>query len=448
MNGYATVRVRLWGHEVGLLLESEPGGRITFEYDPGFRDSGLEISPIHLPLERAGPVSFPELAREPAFVGLPGVFADALPDRFGSALIRRWFEARGRPGDVWSPVQKLLYMGDRAMGALEFQPAHERGPGTEEALEVRVLIEQARRVIEGDVSVAVPEMMQVGGSAGGARPKALILWDRATGRVRSGFAPPEVGEELWLIKFDGVSRDASGLGMHARRHPGPWGRIEYAYSCMARDAGIEMAETHLLREGDLAHFMTRRFDRVPARPPGGKWTGPAAGYETFRRLHLHSLGGVQHLDFHDQFVFSYEGWFDTIRALGMGQPSVNEAFRRMVFNVATVNFDDHVKNFAFLMDREGRWRLAPAYDLTYAENDGWTRQHQMAVNGRFRDVRRADLLRIGRTFDVPAAGRRIIDQVMEALDGWPAYADAAGVPEDMATFLDDRFEREIGLSRS
>ena len=431
MNGYATVRVRLWGREAGILLESERDGRITFEYDPGFTDSGLEISPIHLPLGRSGPVSFPELARKPAFVGLPGVFADALPDRFGNAVIRRYFEARGRAGDAWSPLQRLLYVGDRAMGALEFQPPHDPGPGTEEALEVQALVDQARRVIEGDVSVAVPEMMQVGGSAGGARPKALILWDRETERVRSGFASPEAGEELWLIKFDGVSRDAAGLSMRAHRHPGPWGRVEYAYSRMAQDAGIRMARTRLLHDGDLAHFMTRRFDRAD-----------------FGRLHVHSLGGLQHIDFNDQFTFSYEGWFDTIRALEMGQPSVNEAFRRMVFNVATVNFDDHVKNFAFLMDPSGRWRLAPAYDLTYAENDAWTRQHQMSVNGRFRGITRADLLRVGRMFDVPAAGRRIIEQVVAALGGWRAHAAAAGVPEEMTAFLEGRFEREIGVNRS
>ena len=355
MNRQTTVRVWLWGREVGLLLESEGGGRITFECDGGFRDSGLEISPIHLPLARAGPASFPELARKPAFLGLPGVFADALPDRFGNAVIRRYFEARGRPEEALSPLQRLLYVGDRAMGALEFRPPHDRGGGTEEALEVRTLVDQARRVIEGDVSVAIPEMMQVGASAGGARPKALILWNRETGRVRSGFARPEIGEELWLIKFDGASRDASGLGMRSARRPGPWGRIEFAYSNLARDAGIDLAETHLLRDGDLAHFMTRRFDRPVA---GGGATSvdrgrtePEGGDAVFERLHLHSLGGLQHVDFNDQFVFSYEGWFDTIRALGLGQESVNEAFRRMVFSVATVNFDDHVKNFAFLMDR-------------------------------------------------------------------------------------------------
>ncbi len=431
MNGYTTVRVRLWGRDVGILLESERGGRIMFEYDPGFAGSGLEISPIHLPLARSGPVSFPELARRPAFLGLPGVFADALPDRFGNAVIRRYFEARGRPADAWSPLQRLLYVGDRAMGALEFRPPYDPGPGTEETLEVQALVDQARRVIDGDVSVAVPEMMRVGGSAGGARPKALILWDRETGRVRSGFAHPEVGEELWLIKFDGVSRDASGLGMRAHRHPGPRGRVEYAYSRMAQDAGIRMEKTHLLRDGDLAHFMTRRFDRADSG-----------------RLHLHSLGGLQHIDFNDQFVFSYEGWFDAIRALEMGQASVNEAFRRMVFNVATVNFDDHVKNFAFLMDPSGRWRLAPAYDLTHAENDAWTRQHQMSVNGRFRRIGREDLLRVGRMFDVPAGGRRIIERVIEALESWRAHAGAAGVPEEMTAFLEGRFEREIGRGRS
>lgn len=448
MNGYAAARVQLWGRDVGLLVESEQDGRITFEYDPAFPDLGLEISPIHLPMARAGPVSFPELARTPSFLGLPGVFADALPDRFGNAVIRRWFEARGRPDDALSPLQQLLYVGDRAMGALRFHPPHDTGTGIEEALEVRTLVDQARRVIEGDVSVAIPEMMQIGGSAGGARPKALILWNRDTGRVRSGFARPAAGEELWLIKFDGVSRDTSGVGMRARGQPGPWGRVEYAYSRMARAAGIEMAETHLLREGDLAHFMTRRFDRIPATASRGGGTAPSELVPAFERHHLHSLGGAQHIDFYDQFVFSYEGWFDTIRAFGLGQPSVNEAFRRMVFNVATVNFDDHVKNFAFLMDRAGRWRLAPAYDLTYAENDAWTRQHQMAVNGRFRDISRADLLHVGRTFDVPLAGRRIIEQVMEALCGWSAHAQAAGVPEDMTTFLDDCFERQLGRSRS
>ena len=416
------------------MLREGAGGRITFEYEPRFRASGLEISPIHLPIARRGPASFPELARKPAFLGLPGVFADALPDQFGNAVIRRYFEERGRPDDALSPLQRLLYIGDRCMGALEFHPPLDPVPGTEEALEVRGLVDQARRVIEGDVSVAVPEIMQVGGSAGGARPKALILWDRVTNRVRSGFAPPEPGEEPWLIKFDGVTADAAGQGMRGTRRPGPWGRIEYAYSRMAREAGIEMPETHLLRDGEFAHFMIRRFDRV--RDPD---TG------TFRKLHFHSLGGLQHIDFNDQFVFSYEAYFDTIRAIGLGQRAVNEAFRRMVFSVATVNFDDHVKNFGFLMNPAGRWRLAPAYDVTYAENDAWTRQHQISVAGKFRGITRSDLLVVGEMFDVPRGGREIIGAVEEAVGGWREQARAAGVPGEVVDGVGRRI-REGGNS--
>ena len=414
MSGDLRVRVGIWGREAGMLREG-PDGRITFEYNPAFRASGLEISPIHLPTARQGPASFPELARKPAFLGLPGVFADALPDQFGNAVIRRYFEEQGRPDAALSPLQRLLYIGDRAMGALEFHPPLDPGPGTDEALEVRHLVDQARRVIEGDVSAAVPEIMQVGGSAGGARPKALILWDRAGNRVRSGFARPEPGEEPWLVKFDGVTSEAAGQGMRAARNPGPWGRIEYAYSCMACDAGIEIPETHLLRDGDLAHFMVRRFDRSPAK-----------GTDPPRRLHFHSLGGLQHIDFNDQYVFSYE------------------AFRRMVFAVATVNFDDHVKNFGFLMNPAGRWRLAPAYDVTYAENDAWTRQHQMSVNGKFRGITRRDLLEVGKMFDVPRGGREIVEEVAEAVGGWRQHARAADVADEMVEWVGGRLRTVAG----
>ena len=424
MADYATARVRLWGHEVGTLVESD-AGRITFEYEPDFRQTGLEISPIHLPLDRRGPVEFLELARSPAFLGLPGVFADALPDRFGNEIIKRYFERRGRPADALSPLQRLLYIGDRAMGALAFHPALPAEESTEEALEVRALVDQARRIVDGDASVAVPEIMQVGGSAGGARAKAVVLWDRKTDRIRSGHARARAGEEPWIIKFDGVTRDAAGQAMRIDRHPSPWGRIEYVYSRMARDAGIRMPETWLLPDGELAHFMTRRFDRTASAD----------------RLHLHSLGGLQHVDYNVQYAFSYEAYFDTIRALGLGQRAVDEAFRRMVFAVATVNFDDHVKNFAFLMDASGAWSLAPAYDVAYAENAEWTRQHQMSINGKFRDIMLDELLAVGATFDVPGDGRPLIDAVMRALESWRTYSAEAGVPIPVVDHLERRFER-------
>jgi serine/threonine-protein kinase HipA len=446
MADYATARVFLEDTFVGALAESHTG-EVVFEFDEEFRTTGPNISPIHLPSDRTGPVTFPELRRKPAFEGLPGAFADALPDAFGNAIIRRYFEQRGRPQAAMSPVQKLLYVGERAMGALVFRPAAERGRGDEEVLEVRALVEQARRVIEGDTSSAIPEMMQVGSTVGGARAKALLLWDRARNLVRSGHAAPRPGEEHWIIKFDGVTGESGGQQLRAARHPTPWCRCEFAYSQMARDAGIRISETSLLHDGELAHFMTRRFDRVaisaalPNGAPHDPYTGGGAGNPRFRRIHMHSLGGMLHLDYNDQYTFSYEGYFDTIRLLGLGQSEIEEAFRRMVFSVATINFDDHLKNFSFLMDSAGNWRLSPAYDVSYAENNAWTRQHQMSVNGKFANIARSDLAETASKFDIPAGGAAIIDQVTESLAGWPRYSATAGVPAEFSSFLEKRFER-------
>ena len=414
MADYATARVGLWGQDVGALAESE-AGRITFEYEPGFRATGLEISPIHLPLDRAGPVEFPELARRPAFLGLPGVFADALPDRFGNEIIKRYFEARGRPADAMSPLQRLLYIGDRAMGALTFHPALPSEDSTEEALEVRTLVDQARRIIEGDAPVAVPEIMQVGGSAGGARAKALVLWHRGENRIRSGHARPRPGEEPWLIKFDGVTRDAAGQGMHVDRHPSPWGRIEYTYARMATDAGVEMTETHLLGDGDLGHFMTRRFDRLG----GGE------------KLHMQSLCALAHFDFNAAGAYSYEQALLTIRQLGLSMAAIEEQFRRMVFNILARNQDDHVKNIAFLMDKEGAWSLAPAFDVTYSYNPSgaWTATHQMMVNGKRDQFTVDDLTACAKSANMKRGrAATILDEVRTAVKAWPTFAAEANIP--------------------
>ena len=392
-------------------MEDAAGG-ITFEFDEDFRRSSIEVSPLHLPLSRGGPMSFPELRRKPAFDGLPGLLADSLPDDFGNRVIRRYFEQRGSPGAELSPVQRLLYMGSRAMGALEFEPAYPSPQGSAlEALEVASLVSQARSLIEGDATAAIPEIMRVGGSAGGARAKALILWNREAQRVRSGFASPEAGDEPWIIKFDGVQRGSGGPTAEVGYESLPYGRTEYVYAVMARAAGIEMEPTHLMEERGFGHFMTRRFDR----PPGGG------------KLHMHSLGGLQHVDFNEQFVFSYEDYFRTIRALHLGQPALNEAYRRMVFSFATLNRDDHVKNFSFLMDREGHWRLAPAYDITYAAHGPWTRQHQMSANGKHIGFTGKDLLDVGARFDVPHGGREIVEQVLESLAHWTPTPRDAGM---------------------
>jgi serine/threonine-protein kinase HipA len=411
VSDFAVARISLWDRYVGAVSE-DPAGRIAFEYDEEFRRSGLEISPVHLPLSRSGPQEFPELRRLQAFAGLPGVLADALPDAFGNAVIRRYFEEQGTPDRALSPVQKLLYIGSRAVGALEFSPPLDgrMRAATEEALSIAGLVDAARRVIEGDLSAAVPEIMQVAASAGGARAKALVLWNREANRVRSAFAHPEPGDEPWMIKFDGVTEGSGGPAVREDVRPGPYGRIEYAYAEMARIAGIQMMPTHLLRERDYAHFMTQRFDRANGR-----------------RLHMHSLGGLQHIDYNQRLAFSYEEYFRTVRLLRLGQPSVDEAFRRMVFNLAAVNQDDHVKNFAFLMTPDGTWDLSPAFDVTFARGSEWTRTHQMTLRGKADDFTREDLLAAGAMMDVPRDGAAIIDEVEESLSHWERLASGTGL---------------------
>ena len=423
--GYVVARVSVWGRDVGAVAESRAGD-VVFEYAEEFRRSGLELSPVHLPLSLRGPVAFPELRRVDSFSGLPGLLADSLPDAFGNAVIRRYFEQRGMPDAALSPVQKLLYLGSRAMGALEFHPQLDRelSQDTGEALAIAHLVQEARRVVEGDPSVALPEMMQLGASAGGARAKAMILWNRAEQRVKSAFAPRRGGDEHWLIKFDGVTAGAGGHTVEREFVPGPWGRIEYAYSRLARAAGIEMAETHLLREREFAHFMTRRFDR-----------------EGDTRLHLHTLGGMLHADYNVRQVLSYEDLFRTILRLGLGQPSVDEAFRRMVFNIAARNQDDHVKNVAFLMNADGAWRLAPAYDVSWAMGGRWTRTHQMTAGGKDDDFTRSDLLKIGAAFDVERDGAEIIDEVDAALSSWTEEAEAVGLESEWVGRVGETFRR-------
>lgn len=432
MAEYSRADVYLWGEPVGSVIEADADGRRIFQYDPRFADRGLEISPINLPTSDATPRAFHELARSSAFEGLPGVIADSLPDRFGTALIQAHFDEKLHGAKV-TPIQKLLYVGPRGPGALEYRPAAKTTPEVEQALEVRELVDQARRVIEGETREAIAEIISVGATVGGARPKALILWNRTSNRVRSGHARPEPGDEHWIIKFDGVTKTSGGLENRVTHDPGPWGRLEYVYSTLARQAGIDMAETFLMRDEDgLAHFMTKRFDRERDAPDG--------------KLHLHTLGGVMHLDYNEQYQIGYEEYFDVIRRLGLGQPEIVQAFRRMVFSLATVNYDDHLKNFAFLMNAQGAWSLSPAYDVAYAENDGWTRRHQMSVRGKFLGITRSDCLSVAREFDIrDREAREIVDEVLDAVADWDDRAREVELDDAFRAPMTARLARECEL---
>ena len=403
--------VRLWGRTVGGVVEMDDGA-IVFEYDERFRRSGLEISPVHLPLSLRGPVRLDELRRKEAFRGLPGVLADALPDAFGTRVIRAYYTARGQVEKAFSPVQHLLYVGARAIGALSFHPAEDLPlkAAEEEALEVAALVADARRIITGDAEVAIPEIYRVGSSAGGMRPKAVVLFDPHTREVRSAFAPPGPGDVPAILKFDGVGDAAVERRLG---EPQPFNRVEAAYADMARAAGIDMADMYLLESGEgHAHLVVTRFDRPGSEP-----------------LHQHTLGGLLHLDYNDPGASSYEEYLRTALGLGMPHGQILEGYRRMAFNVLAVNQDDHVKNLSFHMDPEGTWRLTPAYDVTFAQGGGWTASHQMRVNDKRAGLTRADLLAVADVFGIRAPDR-VVDEIAAVVADWPSFAAARGVPAD------------------
>lgn len=410
----AFAEIRLWGQTVGGVAELDDG-QIVFEYDSGFRTSGLEISPIHLPLSTRGPVRFDELLRKEAFRGLPGVVADALPDAFGTTVIRAYFTARGEVRKAFSPVQHLLYVGVRAIGALEFHPAEpipERAAEAE-ALEVSQLVADARRIIAGDPDVTIPEIYRIGSSAGGMRPKAVILYNPGQGTIRSAFAHAEPGDIPSILKFDGVEdggvegeEDAVRLG-----EPQPFNRVEAAYARMARAAGLQVVDVTVLESPEgHAHLVIPRFD--------------ASGDGS---LHQHTLGGLLHLDYHEPGASSYEEYLRTMLKLGQPPASIAEGYRRMVFNVLAINQDDHVKNLSFHMDRSGAWSLTPAYDLTFARGRGWTATHQMRVADKRHGVTHGDLMEVARAFGIRAPAR-IIQEIREAVARWPEFAREQDVP--------------------
>ena len=416
--------VNLWGRRIGAVSLAGDARAATFQYDPGFLASGIELSPLVMPVRRE-PYRFAGLPDD-AFSGLPGLLADSLPDRYGTALVNAWLAAQGRDAASFDAVERLCYVGTRGMGALEFQPAHEPTAPRAEDIRVDELVRLASEVLSareqfiaslrgGDDADAMRAILSVGTSAGGARAKALIAFNESTGQVRSGQVDAGPGFEQWLLKFDGVSNNRD-MG---EPDPAGWGAVEFAYSAMARAAGIEMTECRLLEEGGRRHFMTRRFDR----PAGGG------------RLHVQSLGALAHFDYNQPGAYSYEQALQVARRLGLGIDAVEQQFRRMTFNVVARNQDDHIKNIAFVMDRSGTWTLSPAFDLTFAWEPGnrWLDSHQMTVNGRRDGFTTGDLRQVAR-----AAGMKrgrsdaILAEVTAAVARWPGFAAGAGVDQRVA----------------
>jgi serine/threonine-protein kinase HipA len=416
--------VTIWGELVGAVKWNQELQLATFEYAPAFFKKGWDLAPIKMPLANGARIySFPELRKNndntvDTFKGLPGLLADVLPDRYGNQLINIWLAQQGRAINSMNPVEQLCFIGSRAMGALAFKPSQVSASTSTFALQLDNLVDVAQKLLadkeafktnlsDGDEE-ALTQILKIGTSAGGARPKAVIAYNEQTGEIRSGQTDVPEGFEHWLIKLDGVFDAQFG-------ESSGWGKVEYAYYLMAIASGIEMSDCKLLEEGHRAHFMTKRFDR-----------------DNNTKHHIQTLCGINHLDYNNLFSYGYEQVFQTMRLLRLTYPEAEQMFKRMVFNVLATNCDDHTKNFSFRMKKGEKWKLAPAYDVCYAfdPNNVWVNQQTLSVNGKHRNISKEDLMAIADANNIKKA-EKVIDEINEVVKKWLSFADKVGVREDL-----------------
>ena len=424
-----TAFVKLWGDVVGAVAWLDDREYAVFEYDKDFLKKGLDIAPITMSLNDArrgdGKFAFSALNKE-TYLGLPGMLADVLPDKFGNSIIDAWLARNGRDSASFSPVERLCYSGKRGMGALEFSPTVIEKYDDSVAVEIAELVKLAQDVMQErkalDVQLskardkenedAILDILRVGRSAGGARPKAVIAMNDK-GNVISGQTDVPKGYDYWLLKFDGVTDLELG-------EPKDYGRIEYAYYLMAKEAGIEMMPCKLLEENGRAHFMTKRFDRENQ-----------SGQQV--KQHMQTLCGIAHYDFNSAGATSYEQAFEVMRKLRLSKAEATQQYRRMLFNIISRNQDDHTKNISFLMNQQGEWRLSPAYDVTYSHNPAgqWTNQHQMSVNGKRDHFTREELIETGKSISLSRPDE-ILEEVISAVGKWLDFAKEAGVSKKIS----------------
>lgn len=418
--------VKIWGEMVGYLFWREDNQTATFEYTPEFKKLGLDLSPIVMPLTSQRVYSFSNISRE-TFLGLPGLFADSLPDAYGKALLDRWLASNGR--HFANPVERLCYQGKRSMGALEFEPAHNDYLETSSNIEIDSLVATAREVLNqreafstnmSDTKEALINIIKVGTSAGGQRAKAIIAYNDTTKEVRSGQIDAPEGFEHWLLKLDGVTNNELGDPQH-------YGKIEYIYHLLAKEAGINMAECRLLEENGRAHFMTKRFDR-----------------HKNNKIHMQTLCGIAHYDYKMLRAYSYEQAFQIMRRLRLPYNQAEEMYRRMVFNVVARNQDDHTKNISFLMNRTGKWSLSPAYDVSWAYNPqgDWTSKHQMSINNKWDDITREDLVTVAQNMNIKHHNE-IIEQVTDAVSHWRKLATEYEIPEETIRQIEQSLQLQL-----
>ena len=422
-----TVKVKLWGTTIGYLHKQD-NGLIGFQYDKDFIPSGIEVSPIRMPLSDTT-YSFPTLPEE-TFSGLPGMIADSLPDKFGNIVIKNYLENQGRNEDSLTVLEKLCYTGKRGMGALEYEPSIDIVNINDEIdidaltkLSSDILSRREHIKIKYDENM-IAQLMQGSSSVGGARAKTLIAWDPSTNIIRSGQINAGKGYEYWLLKFDDISNNRDKDSAPDDKE---YTKIEYAYYLMTKNAGIKMSECRLFEENGRSHFMTKRFDRK------GDWG---------EKLHMQSLCAVAHMDFNSPRVYSYDDAFNVMKQLKLPHTDFIQLYKRMIFNECAKNYDDHTKNIAFLMDKKGVWRLSPAYDITfsYRPDSSWVNAHQMLINGKAEDITLADVLNVAEKAGIKKSeADKCIKQVTASVSKWDEFANAANLSKTNAnrikTFL-------------
>lgn len=418
-----TVKVTLWGSPIGYLHQQE-NGLIGFQYDTDFIGSGIEVSPIRMPLSKMT-YAFPALPEE-TYSGLPGMVADSLPDKFGNIVIKRYLDSIGRSDDTLTPLEKLCYTGKRGMGALEYEPAREL-VDINEKVDIDALTKLAAEILSNKENLRVADndhmiaqLMQCSSSVGGARAKTLIAWNKEKNDIRSGQINAGDGYEYWLLKFDDI-----GNNKDKDNDPdsGEYTKIEYAYYLMAQACGIEMSECRLYHENGRSHFITKRFDRI-----GNKG----------EKQHMQSLCAMAHMDFNSPRIYSYEDAFQVMRQLKLPHGDFVQLYKRMLFNEFAKNYDDHTKNIAFLMNKKGEWSLAPAYDMTFSYRKGspWVSAHQMLINGKAEDITSEDLLAVAEKAGIKQSNAKsCIEHVKTAVSEWTRFAEEAELSDGQVKFV-------------
>ena len=425
MNTLATIKI--WNHKVGAVLWDDKKNVGVFEFDKSFLSLNLDLSPVLMPIQDATVgrrvYSFPFLNFE-TYKGLPSFLADCLPDKFGNQMIDAWLAQQGRDKQSFNSVERLCYIGKRGMGALEFEPETQQNKISSSPLEIQELVKFAKDVLEERIQFqtnlnsedSYSDILQIGSSAGGARAKAIIAYNKVTGEVRSGQIDGLPGFEYWLIKFDGVTNNQLG-------DPKGYGTIEYAYYLMAKAAGINMMESKLMTENGRSHFMTKRFDRV-----------------NNEKIHMQTLCGLAQFDYNLPGAYSYEQAFQIIRELRLPYTAMEQLFRRMIFNCMSRNQDDHTKNISFLMDSSGKWSLSPAYDVTFAFNptNFWLKSHQMSINGKRENILLEDVLAVAKSVNIKRP-KIILDEVRTALSNWRIFANEATIESNQSLEIENLF---------